>query len=365
MASGVHQTSRRPPQQTIWGDMFVNLQTAYSDLTSAQFQLEQRVVKTEAERDLFRQLVDSMSDALFVMDRTGHVVRINPAAVGLLECEETALIGCAFAEVCGSKQIPSTPWQVLARDSSGRLPYFDVEIETRAGHMVPVSISLGLVRDRRGKITGMLAVMRDITARKQAEAEIIRLNDSLRLRATELAAANRELEAFSYSVSHDLRAPLRAMDGFSRILLEEQGPHLSPDAQRYLGFIRDNAQQMDQLIQDLLAFSRLSRQLLKKEWVATAEIVRQVADGLRLEQEGRRVEISLGDLPPTLADPTLLKQVFVNLLTNALKFTRQREVAQIEVSSQTDVETCVYYVKDNGVGFDMRYVHKLFGVFQR
>jgi signal transduction histidine kinase len=184
-------------------------------------------------------------------------------------------------------------------------------------------------------------------------------------RTDQLEAANKELEAFSYSISHDLRAPLRAIHGFSRILLEEHAPHLADEAQRYLRLVRDNAQHMGQLIDDLLAFSRLSRQPLKRQRVVYADLVRQVLGDLGSEHVGRRVDIAVGDLPLCQADPALLKQVLVNLCTNALKFTRQREVAVIEIGCSKASGECVYFVKDNGVGFDMQYVGKLFGVFQR
>ncbi len=187
----------------------------------------------------------------------------------------------------------------------------------------------------------------------------------------ELAHANQELEAFSYSVSHDLRAPLRTIDGFSRLLLEDYTPQLPAKAQRYLQWIREGAQEMDQLIDDLLTFSRLSRQPLKKQVLAPGTLVQAVLADLQVEQGKRRIEISVGYLPPCQADPVLLKQVFTNLLSNALKFTAQRQVAQIEIGAEqrapspTAAPECVYFVKDNGVGFDMQYSHKLFGVFQR
>ncbi len=184
-------------------------------------------------------------------------------------------------------------------------------------------------------------------------------------RTAQLEASNKELEAFSYSVSHDLRAPLRAMDGFSRILLEEYVPSIPSEAQRYLHLVRDNAQQMGRLIDDLLTFSRLSRQPLNKQPVDFGLLARKVFDDLYALEMERVVEITIGALPSCEADPALLKQVFANLLGNALKFTQTREVARIEVDyHQTDGEK-VYYVRDNGVGFDMQYAHKLFGVFQR
>jgi signal transduction histidine kinase len=192
-----------------------------------------------------------------------------------------------------------------------------------------------------------------------------KLEQKVQERTAELQAANRELESFSYSVSHDLRAPLRAVAGFSRILSEEYEPHLPAEAQAYLHRVEDNAQQMGQLIDDLLAFSRLGRQAIKRQPVAPADLARTILEELLDQQQESRVKVTLGDLPGCQADPVLLKQVFVNLLSNALKFTRQREVATIEIGCLYDNGVPVYFVKDNGVGFDMQYAHKLFGVFQR
>ena len=166
-------------------------------------------------------------------------------------------------------------------------------------------------------------------------------------------------------ISHDLRAPLRAINGFARILLEEHAPDLSEEAQEYCHLMRDNAQHMGQLIDDLLAFSRLSRQPLRKQPVVPAELVRQALHDLRAMQEERPIDFHIGALPPCQADPALLKQVLVNLLSNALKFTSPRQVAVIEVGCREAEGEPVYFVKDNGVGFNMAYADKLFGVFQR
>jgi signal transduction histidine kinase len=200
---------------------------------------------------------------------------------------------------------------------------------------------------------------------RQIQQHSAELERTVAERTKWLEAANRELESFSYSVSHDLRAPLRAMDGFSRILLEEHSKQLSPDAKRYLQLVRSNAQQMSDLIDKLLAFSRLGRQPLNKQSVMPIDIVNKVLEELQDEQAGRHIDVVIGDLPACEADPTLLKQVFVNLISNALKFTRRRETARIEIGSQEREGTVVYFVKDNGAGFDMKYVNKLFGVFQR
>ena len=199
----------------------------------------------------------------------------------------------------------------------------------------------------------------------QVQRTAAELEQRVRQRTAELEASNQELEAFSYSVSHDLRSPLRAIDGFSRILLRDYQTLLPDEGQRRLRLVRENAQQMGQLIDDLLAFSRLNRQPLHRQPTPLDQIVKQVLDALSSEREHRQVEWIVGTLPICQADPALLKQVMMNLLSNALKFTRQREIARIEVGIQVLDGDQVYFVKDNGAGFDMRYADKLFGVFQR
>ena len=213
------------------------------------------------------------------------------------------------------------------------------------------------------------AVQHELTERTKAEAEVRALSADLEqrviARTAELVAANKELEAFSYSVSHDLRSPLRAIDGFSRILLEDYVAALPDDAQRYFQLIRDNAQQMGRLVDDLLAFSRLGRQPLSRRSVDPSGLVHQCLDDLRAEQAGRTIDVQIGTLLACMGDAALLKQVWINLLENALKYTRRRDPAVIVIGCKVMGQAAVYFVKDNGVGFDMRYSDKLFGVFQR
>jgi signal transduction histidine kinase len=205
----------------------------------------------------------------------------------------------------------------------------------------------------------------NLVALKRAREQLVERNARLEQVVSDLEAANAELDAFSYSVSHDLRAPLRAINGFARVLQKEVGDSLTPHVQHYLDRIHQRSSEMQEMIDDLLTLSRTGRQPLARQKIWPVDLVQKVLKELRPEQEGRQVEITIGDLPPCDADSILLKQVFVNLLSNALKYSRKAEIARIEVGSQMTNGACVYYVRDNGVGFDMEYADRLFGVFQR
>lgn len=211
-----------------------------------------------------------------------------------------------------------------------------------------------------GKPRQYVAIRADITERKAAEEEIRLLNIELERRVVERTA---ELESFSYSVSHDLRAPIRAMGGYAKMLLEDHAAQLPPEAKHKLDRIRDNAIKMGELIDGLLTLSRLSRQPLKKQEVNTTLVVQRVLAEFQPEQNDRHLEVSVAKLPKCKADSTLLYQVFANLISNALKYTRYRNPALIQIG--WDESQQAYFVKDNGAGFDMQYVGKLFGVFQR
>jgi len=245
----------------------------------------------------------------------------------------------------------------------------DYVIRTKDGSMRTWEFSsapLGRLPDGRRLV---MSVAMDVTDRRRAEEEVRRLNEELeervRQRTAQLEEANAELEAFSYSISHDLRAPLRAIDGFSRVLEEEYGPRVEDEGRRLLGVIRANTRRMAQLIDDLLAFSRLGRRGMQSVPVEMAAFVRDVFEEQVPEEARSRYSLTITELPNVRGDAAMLRQVWANLLSNAAKFSAPKEKPVIEVSGEIDGADAVYHVRDNGVGFDMEYADKLFGVFQR
>jgi PAS domain S-box-containing protein len=257
-------------------------------------------------------------------------------------------------------------WTTIAH---GRVWHGEIKNKAKDGTFYWVDTTIVPFLGEQGKPRQYVAIRADITERKRAEETIQRLNAQLEQRVAErtaqLHAANKELEAFSYSVSHDLHAPLRAVDGFSQAVLEDFGPQLPDEGRRYLQTIRFSAQRMGALIDDLLAFSRLGRKDLAKRAVDTGQLVQEILGELGSPWPDRQITVRTGELPASPGDPALLKQVWTNLLSNALKYSGKRSQAELEIGCTQTNGTTTFFVRDNGTGFDMRYADKLFGVFQR
>lgn len=215
------------------------------------------------------------------------------------------------------------------------------------------------------KLSAIMPVLSRALAVRRLRAENAELQRRVQQRTAQLEAANRELEAFSYSVSHDLRAPLRKLEAFSGILVSDFEEALPEEARSLLERITANARRMSQLVEDLLRFSRLSQQPVTRTLVDLQALVQEVTDELLREERNAHVSVQVGPLPERVADAALLRQAFSNLLSNAMKFSRHREDAKIEVGAEQQEDEYVFFVRDNGSGFDMKHAHKLFEVFQR
>jgi PAS domain S-box-containing protein len=234
------------------------------------------------------------------------------------------------------------------------------------GTQVIVASRWSLRRDEREQPIAVLETNNDITVRKRREQEIQSLNQELAKRSTELEAINKELEAFAYSVSHDLRAPLRHMAAYTELLQKKASSTLDEKCSHYILMTLDSAKRMGNLIDDLLAFSRIGRAETQKTLFSLTQLVREALTEVRDDTEGRNIAWKIGALPDFYGDRSMLRLVLVNLISNAIKFTRTRPQAEIEIGcADGNSDDLVVFVRDNGVGFDMKYMNKLFGVFQR
>ena len=370
-------------------DEISRLSAAFNEMTAklaaSHDRLEEEVAEQKRAQEAIRrqaELIELSHEAIFVRDLDSRIIFWNRGAeetYGWTKAEALGNITQALLKAQFPVPFDEHMASLMAKDRwEGEL------VHTRKdGARITVLSRHALQRDETGRPAAILEINVDITERKEAQESLQRAYGELEMRVEErtkdLAAANRslaegtrqleetnrELESFSYSVSHDLRAPLRAIDGFSKMLEKDLEGSLAGETKRKFETIQRNAQQMGQLIDDLLAFSRLGRAPLEMRPVNMGRLAHGVIDEQRSVNPGRDLRITVDSVPAAWGDSTLLRQAFVNLISNAIKFTRSRETAVIEVGGRSDGEEHVYYVKDNGVGFDMTYADKLFGVFQR
>jgi len=305
-----------------------------------------------------RSLIEASLDPLVTISPEGKITDVNEATTKVTGVAREVLIGTDFSSYFTEPDKARDGYQRVF--SEGSVIDYPLTIRHRDGTFTHVlyNYNASFYRDTTGNVLGVFAAARDIT-------ELNRRERQLRVYANELAAANSELEAFSYAMSHDLRAPLRAIEGFAGILVEDHAQQLNAEARRLLDVITANTRRMATLIDGLLLLSRVSRTGLAKAEVNLDELAREVVDELRGAEPNPHIEVRIDSLGIVQADAALLRQVLVNLVSNALKFTRSREKAQVEIGRTESSSETVLFVKDNGVGFDTSYVDKLFRPFQR
>jgi PAS domain S-box-containing protein len=324
----------------------------------------------EAPRDASsynRTLIEVSLDSLVTITPDGKLSDVNSATEQVTGFLRHELIGTDFSDYFTEPDKARDGYQRVFKD--GTVRNYPLEIRHRDGHITAVLYNATVYYDAPGKIGGVFASARDITERTQAEAEIHRLNAELEKRViertTQLAGANQELESFAYCVAHDLRSPLRSIDGFSLALLEDYGDVLDSNGKEYLRRVRAATQRMAQLIDDILKLLYVTRSELVFEKVDMSILAASVAEVLQDESSERGVTFVIKEGVTTRGDPRLLKVVLENLLSNAWKFTSAHATARIEFGSVVNEGESAYFVRDDGAGFEMKYVDKLFTTFQR
>jgi PAS domain S-box-containing protein len=318
-----------------------------------------------AERTQQASLLDLTHDTIFVRDMSDVITYWNRGAQELYGWSAEAAIGRR------ADQLLRTVFPLPIDEIRGELlraGRWEGELETTKADGTPIVVASrwSLRRDEQARAVAILETNNDITERKRTEREIRTLNEDLEKRTGELVATNRELEAFAYSISHDLRAPLRHAVGYTELLQKNVAAILDDRNRRYTSLILEAAKRMGNLIDDLLAFSRIGRAETRKTMVSLDGLVTDVLRDARPETDGRTITWTIGPLPVMYGDRSMLRVALGNLISNAIKFTRPRPQAEIEIGcTAPSAGEVVVFVRDNGVGFDMKYVHKLFGVFER
>lgn len=338
------------------------LQRAHDEL---ELKVQERTASLSQTNTLLQAMMEYMPDHIYFKDIQGRFIRNSKSQaemLGLSSPEEA--IGKTDFDFFSHAAKASAEEQEVIRTGQP-LVDFEEQVIWPDKRETWVSTTKVPLRSSEGQTIGIFGISRDITERKQAEQAIRKLNIDLTKKAAQLHAANKELEAFSYSISHDLRAPLRAINGYTRILVEDYSSVLDEEGRRICKVITTETLRMGKLIDDLLSFSRLSRKEIQTTTIDMKALAYSVFAELTSEEQRQRIDLKIGRLPQAKADPALIHQVWMNLISNAIKFSSRRERAVIELGTKRSDDENIYCVRDNGAGFNIQYVDKLFGVFQR
>lgn len=343
--------------------------TMLEEIEKREKHIKQRTFELELANIKFQNLIQSAPDAIVTIDQKSVISNWNSEAVKMFGWNENEAVGKSLTETIIPEEYREAHSHGMERFlNTGKATVMNRPIELVAlkkdGTIFPIELKISSYIFNGTLV--FIGFIRDIRERKKTEQKILMLNQELENKISELEISNREMESFSYSVSHDLRAPIRAINGFSKLLEKQYAPKFDEEGKSLLGTITGEAIRMGQLIDDLLAFSRLGKKEIQKSKVNMTDLANEVInETLRIQEHGHNAKITLDNLPDAACDRGLIKQVFVNLIGNALKYSSQNPNPTIHIGSNSEKNTTVYYVRDNGVGFDMKFYDKLFGVFQR
>ncbi len=388
----------------LWDEQKNGLSGIYGAVRNITEQKQAEEVHLNSERR-FRELLEKVNLLAVLLDEKGKITFVNDFLMALTGYKREELIGNDWFNLMIPEPFPEVKEVFLSgiKDEKS-YPHFENPIKTKLGKLLDIVWSNSILRNPDGQVIGVASIGEDITERKIAQDQIIRLNNELEqkvkdrtaelenrthqlsdnqkellnlvadlneksgelTRKTEqLQVANKELEAFSYSVSHDLKAPLRAIHGFIKIFQEEYLDLLDDEGKRLCNVIESNALRMGQLINDLLSFSRLIRSEIRQSSVDMESVAKQVFADLAPDFQDKKISLNLKPLPVAVCDLNLIRQVWVNLISNALKYSSRNTEIVVSIGAERKENEIVYFISDNGIGFDMQYAHKLFGVFQR
>jgi PAS domain S-box-containing protein len=338
------------------------LQRAYDEL---ELKVQERTASLSQTNTLLQALMDYMPDHIYFKDTQGRFIRNSKSQAEMLGLSHPdQVVGKTDFDFFPHAAKAYAEEQEVMRTGQPSVD-FEEQVIWPDKRETWVSTTKVPLRNSEGQIIGIFGISRDITQRKQGEQAIRQLNINLTKQAAQLHSANKELEAFSYSISHDLRAPLRAINGYTRILVEDYSSALDEEGRRVCKVITTETLRMGKLIDDLLSFSRLSRKEIQPAKIDMKALAYSVFGELTTEEQRQRIDLKIGRLPQAKGDPALMHQVWLNLISNAIKFSSKKERAVIELGTKRSDDEIIYCVQDNGAGFDILYVDKLFGVFQR